>query len=251
MKRVNDNSRRGFTLIELLVVIAIIAILAAILFPVFARARERAKVSTCVSNLKQVGTQFAMYASDYEQRLPYAKDPSDGANRGPIPLVWNVMKPYAGGFEHWVCPSDSGWYRPYTIAINDTGGTRVVDKPNTPFYKYIQASSGKGSYWYNSRLGVQVGARSTAPAKWSGNLDRIPSSVVISGSRYSVSAANIVLAYEPGRWHTSAAKRDEDALTEHGEPLAVMLDGHAMKFGSYAKWRGNEYYGLTTGLCGP
>ena len=59
---------KGFTLIELLVVIAIIAILAAILFPVFARARENARKSTCQSNLKQIGIGIAMYAQDYDDR---------------------------------------------------------------------------------------------------------------------------------------------------------------------------------------
>ncbi|MBI3945020.1 MAG: prepilin-type N-terminal cleavage/methylation domain-containing protein, partial [Armatimonadetes bacterium] len=55
------EERRGFTLIELLVVIAIIAILAAILFPVFSRARERARAASCMSNMKQIGTMFSMY----------------------------------------------------------------------------------------------------------------------------------------------------------------------------------------------
>jgi prepilin-type N-terminal cleavage/methylation domain-containing protein/prepilin-type processing-associated H-X9-DG protein len=62
--------RNGFTLIELLVVIAIIAILAAILFPVFAQAREAARKSSCTSNLKQLGTAFIMYATDYDGLLP-------------------------------------------------------------------------------------------------------------------------------------------------------------------------------------
>src|SRR5439155_25362196 len=62
--------RPAFTLIELLVVIAIIAILAAILFPVFARARENARKITCVSNLKQLGTSVLMYAQDYDENLP-------------------------------------------------------------------------------------------------------------------------------------------------------------------------------------
>ena len=62
--------RRGFTLIELLVVIAIIAILAAILFPVFARAREKARQSSCLSNVKQLALGTMMYCQDYDERLP-------------------------------------------------------------------------------------------------------------------------------------------------------------------------------------
>ena len=62
--------KRGFTLIELLVVIGIIAILAAILFPVFAQAREKARQATCLSNLKQIGTALMMYTQDYDEILP-------------------------------------------------------------------------------------------------------------------------------------------------------------------------------------
>jgi len=72
--------RKAFTLIELLVVIAIIAILAAILFPVFAQAREKARQATCVSNLKQVGLAIPMYADDYDQTMP-------------IVLNWNAGTP--------------------------------------------------------------------------------------------------------------------------------------------------------------
>jgi prepilin-type N-terminal cleavage/methylation domain-containing protein len=76
--------RRAFTLIELLVVIAIIAILAAILFPVFAKARERAKSTTCLNNLKQIGTAFRMYANDHDDAYP--------PGNGDIPN-WQVPAP--------------------------------------------------------------------------------------------------------------------------------------------------------------
>ena len=64
------QNKRGFTLIELLVVIAIIAILAAILFPVFAQAREKARQASCQSNLKQIGIAFKMYVQDYDEKWP-------------------------------------------------------------------------------------------------------------------------------------------------------------------------------------
>ncbi len=78
-----QQSRKGFTLIELLVVIAIIAILAAILFPVFAQARERARQTSCASNLKQIGIAIGMYSNDYDENLPMLQ--SYGAVNTTIP----------------------------------------------------------------------------------------------------------------------------------------------------------------------
>jgi len=87
--------KRAFTLIELLVVIAIIAILAAILFPVFAKARERAMLTTCINNNKQLGTAFAMYIGDTDGRLPAWADGSSGAqsyatSMGFASYTWDV-----------------------------------------------------------------------------------------------------------------------------------------------------------------
>jgi prepilin-type N-terminal cleavage/methylation domain-containing protein/prepilin-type processing-associated H-X9-DG protein len=111
------RARRGFTLIELLVVIAIIAILAAILFPVFARAREKARQSSCQSNLKQIGLAWAMYAQDYDEKLPrgsgYTAAATVWANSG----EWFITcAPYIKNTQIFNCPSS-----PYTNF--NSGGT--------------------------------------------------------------------------------------------------------------------------------
>ncbi len=126
----NSASRRpggkpfpvGFTLIELLVVIAIIAILAAILFPVFARAREAARKTACLSNMRQIGTAFQIYTQDYDETLPNSTDGTPGAS---VHGAWNYYKtfpanispgsydvtqgglyPYVKNSQIYICPSD-------------------------------------------------------------------------------------------------------------------------------------------------
>ncbi|RYX83118.1 DUF1559 domain-containing protein [bacterium] len=106
MQRTSSLKYLGFTLIELLVVIAIIAILAAILFPVFARARENARRSSCQSNLKQVGLSFMQYAQDYDEVQPFDDLGSvDGVSWSGI---WMYrMQPYIKSYQILRCPSDS------------------------------------------------------------------------------------------------------------------------------------------------
>jgi len=101
----------GFTLIELLVVVAIIAILAAILFPVFARARENARRSSCQSNLKQMSLAVIQYTRDYDESLPYVRpNPIQSTvNCGRFGYYWiwgDVILPYIGGnLQVFRCPS--------------------------------------------------------------------------------------------------------------------------------------------------
>ncbi len=100
--------RRGFTLIELLVVIAIIAILAAILFPVFAKARDKARQSTCISNTKQILTALNMFASDHDEQYPCAffnnRDVAFGSD---TPVQWKgAIFQYLKTPQAFICPSD-------------------------------------------------------------------------------------------------------------------------------------------------
>jgi prepilin-type N-terminal cleavage/methylation domain-containing protein len=112
--------RRAFTLIELLVVIAIIAILAAILFPVYARVKAKAKQTACLSNLKQIGVGFLLYETDTDDRLPDRRDLKTSLPGGWKPwTTWPtsdpragwaaiVLQPYTSSFEIWSCPAMTG-----------------------------------------------------------------------------------------------------------------------------------------------
>jgi len=106
---------RGFTLIELLVVIAIIAILAAILFPVFARAREKARQTSCLANIKQIGLGSLMYAQDYDDSLyghiqGWRGDPVYGASGPPGYIRWpDQVFPYVKNEQLFVCPSNPSY----------------------------------------------------------------------------------------------------------------------------------------------
>jgi|ERR1039457_171567 prepilin-type N-terminal cleavage/methylation domain-containing protein/prepilin-type processing-associated H-X9-DG protein len=124
------NRRRGFTLIELLVVIAIIAILAAILFPVFARVKARAIQNSCLSNLKQIGLAFSMYATDHDSKLP---DPGPGNSTSPADLnVW----PWRDAIRH------------------DLNNDNLLVCPGNPFGWGTSAASGMwGTYGMNINIG--------------------------------------------------------------------------------------------------
>lgn len=112
---------RAFTLIELMIVIGIISLLAAILFPVFARAKAAAKQTGCLSNLHQIGESMLLYMNDYDDLFPNAIDNSDQVhpeqwNAFPqfqaqipkMPLMQNVLQPYVKSKEIFHCPSDTG-----------------------------------------------------------------------------------------------------------------------------------------------
>lgn len=115
-----QNAKKGFTLIELLVVIAIIALLAAILFPVFGRARENARRSSCQSNLKQIGLGLIQYTQDYDETMPNDKTVGNM-------LRWSdAIQPYVKSTQIFDCPSAIGLsgYSPYAVG-GSSGGYSV------------------------------------------------------------------------------------------------------------------------------
>ena len=108
--------RFGFTLIELLVVIAIIAILAAILFPVFARAREKARQASCLSNVKQLNMGIQMYLQDYDEFFPI---------NTPV-RWWGLVYPYVKNWQIYVCPSMPTYSRGYGTNLNYIGWSSSI-----------------------------------------------------------------------------------------------------------------------------
>ncbi|HEX8236278.1 MAG TPA: DUF1559 domain-containing protein [Abditibacteriaceae bacterium] len=141
-------SRRGFTLIELLVVIAIIAILAAMLFPVFARARENARRTSCASNLKQLGLGLLQYTQDYDEQYPlrrFAPFGTTGAYSSSDAVLFDfdnnswrtVVQPYIKSNQLFVCPSnpdnakksyDPEFNRSYAANANWAGTSPIIEK---------------------------------------------------------------------------------------------------------------------------
>ena len=135
------NTRQGFTLIELLVVIAIIAILAAILFPVFARARENARRSSCQSNLKQIGLGILQYTQDYDERYPSSEMDYNNPGTGLVQATWDtVIQPYVKSSQLLVCPSDSASQR-VTHPIYGANTTRSYSATTQVFGAYINTGS--------------------------------------------------------------------------------------------------------------
>ena len=177
-RRINlcKNGKPAFTLIELLVVIAIIAILAAILFPVFARARENARRTSCSSNLKQMALGVIQYTQDYDEKMPPQQIPIAGTTLAglapwdPTPASWywpQLIYPYTKSKQIWFCPSSdfvnavpegavAGHYGANILLMPSTGGT-ALSICVAPSQNYMLMDSSNVNVYSNSSSMPVVG----------------------------------------------------------------------------------------------
>lgn len=220
-----NTKRVGFTLIEMLVVIAVIALLAAVLFPVFSRVRERARQAQCLSNLRQLGLATLQYAQDADDYYPYGGDPADldtdGWRIAENGKYWfaiqqmqfnqqtlpSVMAGYVKDQQLWRCPADNGF---------DMTGQHE----NVPLDAHPSAFQAFGmSYAYTTQLALEGQTISSVRA-WSRN------------PPYSEhNPADIALFSDlVGHWHGGTAQSEERLNF-------VMLDGHAV---NVSRDRANE-----------
>jgi prepilin-type N-terminal cleavage/methylation domain-containing protein/prepilin-type processing-associated H-X9-DG protein len=235
------SNHQGFTLIELLVVIAIIAILAAILFPVFAQAREKARMTACLSNVKQIALGVQMYAQDYDELLPVAGYNAQCRGR------WQFqVYPYVKNQQVFTCPNLASNPWVYGVGNLTCAQNSVVVQVGT---------NDRGGYGWSYALqgdsGGQTGAVLDRAAGYS--LARInkPADTIIIGETgfpgtssqaagWAVMAADPRLPYaasfgQPGlffqgRHHTSKTRSDTSGampLPIDGRANVAFLDGHA------------------------
>ncbi len=148
-KRLESGAPRGFTLIELLVVIAIIAILAAILFPVFAQARAKARQTSCLSNMKQIGTGLYMYAQDYDESLAGNHLNADPGYNQPL----GFMQPNTPGvtytYRNWARDTQTYIKNLQVLVCPQSVPRSGINGGNPPYNEIKVPGGGNTSYLLN------------------------------------------------------------------------------------------------------
>ncbi len=231
--QIKHRNKNGFTLIELLVVIAIIAILAAILFPVFAQAREKARQASCLSNMKQIGLAMMMYVQDYDETYPCALvAEADSATPSGITFISSI-RPYTKSDAIWTCPSQPG----KGIITSGWGDVSIHYALNGAVTgKFSGNTSAWGGNWWNTPA---VETQITSPAEiiavydlWQGNGGAQPGvdyddyrsmncsmfaeyGYALNGHRPSEvhnQGLNIVFADGHAKWYRQSVVRDSPAM---------------------------------------
>ena len=215
--------KKGFTLIELLVVIAIIAILAAILFPVFAQAREKARQTSCLSNLKQMGTAFTLYLDDSDETYPEDCFNNCGAND----VIMGYISGYPGEKYRYVCDATGYAYVRYTWMdaifpyVKNLG---MFDCPSNPHPKKGD-NFNTPSYGYNAEVSGHLAVNMAGALEWHCRkplvMSQIPnaSELVLVTDRYWSGA---------GSWYAGTAQaygQDYEGSGAKGAKVYPHMDG--------------------------
>jgi len=236
-RRFRSSERAAFSLVELLVVIAIIAILAAILFPVFARARENARKTSCLSNLKQLGLGFMQYTQDFDEAFSLSSYPATNVS-------WTVSTaPYIKSIQIFKCPSDTAarWSAP-------------VAPPTSNYYttSYIMNAWFAGTQTYAKLAAVQAPSKVIVlvdantdvtqrdhfhPFNW---IVETPANPLYSGFMHGIT------------FDDTAGATKEIALTRHLETFnSLYADGHAKNARWSQMWYQDSKNGVWDGAFDP
>lgn len=214
--------RRAFTLIELLVVISIISILAAILFPVFARARENARRTSCLSNLKQLGMGVMQYVQDYDEMYPstsrYTWGQFGGDNSGVTTFWFHDLQPYVKSTQIFRCPSSP--LRDDNIQVGNYGGNQLVMKV------YNARSPSTGELYPTVKMSSVVSAASTYLLMDAGGFQAYPSLCWESRETYNYMPGMGALGASQGTI-TEKYVSDFQSGRHFGGINVMFADGHA------------------------
>lgn len=207
---------KGFTLIELLVVIAIIAILAGILFPVFASAREKARQTKCMSNLKQIATAISIYTDDHHETFPFANKTSVG------PWMKNIQ-PYLKSYEVCFCPSS---WQNYNGSDDENS---IIENCKTGNYSANLSMMGNGddlATWPVKKMARVKAPSSTILLTEGGYFAISPTFAEITGNTYYL--AGIGKAGFTAPTFTNSEMQSDFKDGRHNEGIIVAyVDGHA------------------------
>ncbi len=213
--------RKGFTLIELLVVIAIIAILAAILFPVFARAREKARQTSCLSNVKQLGLGIMMYVQDYDETF-FTSLYAESRTTPPGPFWGSCVYPYTKNYQIFTCPTGGG--------RGAAGLTLVYNNWTFPTRPH---------YGWNTRLGGKKLAEVSEPSETVTIADCTHQIFADHVGRIAWANSGDGVLYDAGSGYNANGYPEymiESNSRHNGGENMAFADGHAKWMASAAIW---------------